>query len=505
MANLSKSKILAFRQCPKRLWLEVHKPELRVDSAATQAKFRTGHQVGEIARKLYDPEGRGVTINAKRDGYTAAFAQSEELLAKADRPVFEAGLRTEGALAFADVMLPEGSGSSASWRMVEVKSSASVKDYQKEDIAVQSHIATATGVRLKSVSLACIDSRWVYPGGGDYGGLLVETDLTQESLSRSKEAASWIAGAQEVAARTSEPDIRTGDHCFDPYECGFCGYCRSQERQPRFPLDWLPRFSSKRRAELAEEGIDDMSRVPDDTLNDKQLLVKRHTLAGTTYFDAEGAEADLAHHGLPALFMDFETVNPAVPIWEGTRPFQAIPFEFSLHRLAANGRLTHEGFLDLSGNDPMPAFVKALLATCGDKGPIFVYNATFERVRIEELAKRFPKESVSLLALLARIVDMLSIARERFYHPSMGGSWSIKDVLPAVAPDLNYCGLDGVNDGGMAMEAFQEAMLPDTPPDRKETIRQQLEAYCRLDTFAMVRLWHFFSGRPGTPPMEATS
>jgi len=503
MANLSKSKIIAFRQCPKRLWLEIHKPELREDSASTQAAYQRGYQVGEIARKLYDTEGDGVTIDAQRDGYPMAYAQTDEFLAKADRPIFEAGLRIKGALAFADVLIPTTRGRTTSWKMVEVKSSGSVKDYHKDDIAVQSHIATASGVNLKTVSLACIDTSWVYPGDGDYQGLLYETDLTQETLSRDSEAASWIFEAQKVASMPSEPKIDVGDQCHDPFECGFCAYCNRGMKQPDFPVDWLPSLRAKVRAQLAEQGIDDLRRVPDEMLNSKQQLVKDHTIAGTTYFDAAGAAADLATHKLPACFLDFETVNLAVPIWKGTRPYQQVPFQFSLHKIAARGGISHESFLDLSGNDPSLPFAKALISGCGEKGPVFAYNATFEKSRIHDLARRFPRLAKPLSAIVDRIVDLLPIARERYYHPSQKGSWSIKDVLPAVAPDLNYEALAGVKDGGMAMEAFQEAMLPDTTPERKEEIRRQLDAYCRLDTFAMIRLWHFFSGRQSAVPVDA--
>ena len=503
MANLSKSKIIAFRQCPKRLWLEVHKPELREDSAATQAVFKVGNQVGEIARKLYDPDGDGITINAQRDGYPKAYAQTDEFLAKADRPIFEAGLRIKGALAFADVLIPTTRGRTTSWKMVEVKSSGSVKDYHLDDIAVQSHIATASGVNLKQVSLACIDTSWVYPGDGDYQGLLYETDLTQEALSRDGEATKWVSDAQKVAAMPSEPKIAMGEHCHDPFECGFCNYCSRGLKQPDYPVDWLPGLHAKRRARLLAQGIDDLRHVPDEELNERQQLVKEHTIAGTTYFDAAGAAADLVAHKLPAFFLDIETVNLAVPIWKGTRPYQQVPFQFSLHKVDAKGVLSHESFLELSGDDPSLPFAKSLISGCGDKGPVFVYNATFEKSRFRDLARRFPRHSKPLTAIADHIVDLLPIAKERYYHPSQRGSWSIKNVLPAVVPDLNYEALPGVKDGGMAILAFQEAIFPDTPPDRKEEIRRQLDAYCRLDTFAMVRLWHFFSGRGGKVPADA--
>ena len=188
---LSKSKLLAFRQCPKRLWLEVHRPDLREDSSATQASFTVGHQVGDIARQVYDPKGKGALIDFKVGGFEAAFARTQALLQE-NQPIFEAGFRAEGALAFADVMLPVKRGGKRAWRMVEVKSSTSVKDYHRDDAAVQAFLARSSGAPLVGIALAHIDSSWVYPGGGDYSGLLVENDLTDEAFSRATEVRSWI-------------------------------------------------------------------------------------------------------------------------------------------------------------------------------------------------------------------------------------------------------------------------------------------------------------------------
>ena len=495
MRFLSKSRIIAFRQCPKRLWLEVHHPELREDSAGTQASFLVGHQVGDIAKRIYDSKGTGSVIDVKNEGYDKAFARSAELLAESSAPIFEAGFRSAGALAFADVMLPKGKKGQTAWRMVEVKSSTSVKDYHREDVAVQTFIAQAAGVKLKSVAVACIDSAWVYPGEENYQGLLTETDLTEEALSRSAEVKGWIAEAQRVAAEPVEPEIKMGAHCSVPFDCGFCNYCNRSNPQPEHPLDWLPHFSSAKRDQLAQQGVIELREVPDEMLNERQRLVKQHTLANSVFFDAAGAAADLAAHGLPTFFLDFETIQFAVPIWKGTRPYQQIPFQFSLHAILAPGRLSQQAFLDLSGVDPSESFANALVTACGKRGPIFVYNAAFEKSRIAELAKRFPKLARPLSAITARVVDLLPIARNRYYNPSQQGSWSIKAVLPAAVPELNYEDLTGVKDGAMAMAAYCEAIQPSVTEERKAEIQKQLLGYCRLDTFAMVRLWQFFNGR----------
>jgi len=492
MRTFSKSKLLALRQCPKRLWLEVHRPDLREDSAATEASYQVGFQVGDIAQRIYDPEGQGALIDVQSEGFSRAFERTTELL-HTTQPIFEAGFSAGGALAFADVMLPEQMEGKQVWRMVEVKSSTSVKDYHRDDVAVQAFVAQSAGVPLQSIALAHIDSSWVYPGDEDYSGLLVEADLTAEAFSRTEEVKAWIARAQSIDAMPSEPVIGIGAHCDTPFECGFYDYCSRDEPKAQYPVYWLPYFGAKAR-ELAAQGVIDLQDVPDDRLNPKQQRVKAHTLAHTVFFDAAGAAADLAVHSLPAYFLDFETIQFAVPIWRGTRPYQQNTFQFSLHTLSESGQLDHTEFLDLSGGDPSEPFAQALIAACGESGPVYVYNAGFETARMNELATRYPQFSTALLAINARVVDLLPIARERYYHPSQQGSWSIKKVLPAVVPGLRYDALDGVQDGGMAMEAFLEAIHPDTPTERKNQIEQQLLAYCKLDTYAMVRLWQVFAG-----------
>lgn len=496
MRNLSKSKIIAFRQCPKRLWLELNKPELRDDSAS-ETVFQIGYQVGDIARRIYDPQGNGVVIDISALGHGAALARSAELLAQGNSPVFEAGMSIEGALAYADVMLPDMSDGSLRWRMIEVKSSTGMKDYHRDDIAVQAYIATVSGVRLALVSLAHIDNSFVYPGDGDYRGLLNEVDLTKEALARSAEVKEWITSAQAVAALKEEPEVATGPHCNTPFTCGFCDYCNRDKIWPDYPLDSLPRLHQRKREQFESEGYADLREVPDELLNATQRRVKECSTTGAAFFDAAGAAADLAPFGYPAYFLDFETVSFAVPIWKGTRPYQQIPFQFSLHRLDEDGTLAHHAFLDMTGMDPSRCLAQALIDQCGDEGPVFAYNASFEITRIRGLAGQFPELAPALDAIVERVVDLLPIARNRYYHPTQHGSWSIKAVLPALCPELSYAQLVGVQDGDNAVAAFKEAIASETTPERKQELEQQLLEYCKLDTFAMVRLWQVFSGSAG--------
>jgi hypothetical protein len=491
---LSKSKLIAWRQCPRRLWLEVHRPELRKDDPGAEARMAAGNDLGALARRIYDPEGRGETIDAQRDGFGPALARSMDVLAEA-KPVFEAGYAAAGGIAFADVMLPVANGATSHWRMVEVKSSTSVKDYQREDAAIQAFIARSAGVPLDGIAVAHIDSDFVYPGDGDYHGLLVEEDLTEDTSALASEVEQWIAGAQEVVRLDREPAMRTGGQCSQPFACGFYQHCLSGEPQPEMPIEWLPRLQRRNVKDFIEtKSVRDMRDLPDEYLNDVQRRVKQATITGRPFFDRDAAARDLGGHAPTRWFLDFETVQFAIPIWKGTRPYQQLPFQFSLHQLGGSGELVHTEFLDLSGADPSEPFAEALIDACVGDGPVYVYNAPFESGRLRDLGERFPRMSAALEAIDARIVDVLPVARRHYYHPSQKGSWSIKAVLPAIVPELRYDSLTGVKDGAMAALAYLEGIRPETEGERREQIRRELLEYCWLDTYSLVRVWAHLAG-----------
>jgi hypothetical protein len=494
MRAISKTNLLAFRQCPRKLWLETHHPEMRLDKSEAEDSFDLGNRVGAIARKLFDPKGKGVLIDVERDGYQASLTRSAAML-RTKQPIFEAGLVGGGGIAFVDVMLPTTRKGQLAWHMIEVKSSTSVKDHHREEVAIQAFMANAAKVKIAAVSVAHINSKFKYPGDEKYQGLFTKVDLTGEANDRRGEVKNWIGEAQGIVRSSGEPAIKTGAHCSSPYDCGFLSYCKGKEPQAKYPVEWLPRIQTKAlKTHIADGGIIDLRHVSDELLSERQRRVKAHTLSGKAYFDKQGAAADLVTHKLPAYFMDFETISFAAPIWKGTRPYKQIPFQFSVHRLPKTGEIEHVSFLDLSGNDPSKDFASELIAACGKRGPVFVYNASFETARISELAERYPRFHKDLLAINGRVVDLLKIAEQRFYHPDQHGSWSIKKVLPTIASDLRYDTLEGVQDGGAAMGAFLEATAEDVHSERKGMLRDQLLEYCKLDTLAMVRIWQHFGG-----------
>lgn len=498
MRPLSKSKLLAYRQCPKRLWLEIHAPELKVESAEAQARLDQGTEVGVLARFLYDPDEIGESVNLQGDGWSHIFSKTEFLLNRSI-PVFEASFEADGAMCMVDVLLPGKTGKRKTWRLVEVKSSTKVKDYHLDDIAFQAFVAKAAGLQLNSVALAHVNSDWVYKNDGDYRGLLTEVDLTQEAFGRADKVAQWVDTAKAVARERKAPEVGVGEQCKAPFECAFLSHCRSQQAQPEHPVHWLPRTQSKAlKGHLAELASQELREVSDDFLNPIQLRVKECSITGKSHFDAEGAAGLLKQfkaHKPPLYFLDFETVQQAIPRWTGTRPYQQIPFQFSCHYLGKSGKLSHTEFLDLSGDDPSKPLAQALIEACGTQGAILAYSADFERSRIRELALRFPQLKASLLAIVERIVDLLPVAQQHYYHPDMQGSWSIKKLLPCVVPSLSYEVLDGVQNGGDAVAAYLEATDVFEDQENHAAIETQLLRYCELDTYAMVRLWQVFAGR----------
>jgi len=491
--TFSKSKLLAFLQCRKRLWLEVHRPELRDDSGA-MGYFKTGYTVGDLARRLFDPEGQGELISIEKMGWETAFERTREWMNEGIHPLFEGVFSAGGGLALADVMLPVREGGKLFWDLIEVKSTTQVKDYHRDDAAIQAALIRREGWPLRKIMVAVLDREFVYPGGGDYEGIFRLEDLTDEVATREAEVWEWIAQAQLTAAEPVAPAIAVGRHCSDPFDCPFIDHCSPKEGLPRNPLSILPRFSFQRRDILEEMGITEVERVPDTELNELQLRVKEATLQNRFYWDREGSRAALEPIDQETRFLDFETIAFAIPIWAGTRPYQQVPFQFSLHTRDEQGSLQHTDFLDLSGEDPRPALVKALVEGCGESGRIYVYHAPFERRILEELARDFPEWSEGLLSIAGQLVDLCPIARSCYYHPSQRGSWSLKAVLPALCPELSYDSLEGVHHGGEAMEVFAAAIAADTSPEERRTMDRQLREYCKLDTLATVRIWEKFAG-----------
>ncbi len=406
-------------------------------------------------------------------------------------PLFEATFQHEGLLVRSDLLVPKNHG----YCMTEVKASASVKPYHLDDCTIQAWVLRQNGVPLKDIEIAHVDTAYIYQGDGNYQGLFNVENVTEIVEAKIHLVPSWINEARSTLS-SPEPNIEPGAQCNDPFECPFKTYCCTDSvelTEPVYPLDILYRMPSSKKAALRASGIDDALHVPLSDLNETQQWIQGVSQSGKAELRPH-AKQILVSFDYPRYYLDFETINLAVPRWQATRPYVTqVPFQWSCHIEDASHNLTHAMFLDVSGNDPRRACAEQMLAVLGTTGPIFVYFESFEKNRIAELATLFLDLKDSLLALNDRIVDLLPITRTNYYHPDMHGSWSIKKVLPTIAPDLRY-DLLTVGNGGDAQAAFREILHPQTSSIRRQELTTGLREYCALDTLAMVRLAWFLQG-----------
>lgn len=476
--GLSKSKITAFEQCPKRLWLSVHRPELAEHDDGAEARFATGHEVGAIACALLPG---GMMVEAEPD-LAAALATTQELLdGNHHRPIFEATLQHDGVLVRIDVLEPDGDG----WHMAEVKSSTKAKDYHVGDLATQLWVARNAGVPISSAAIRHIDSSFVLERDGDFDGLFADTDLMAAAEPVIASRGETVAAARAALAG-AEPETAPGAHCDAPFPCEFAGYCHAAlPARPEWPVTLLPHGGGKR---WVEQGIVDLLAIdPAALTNATHARIHRATVSGEVYHDAKGARAAMAGWAFPRTWLDFETIGFAVPRWIGTRPYQQIPFQFSAHVETADSAIDHREFLSLDGTDPRHACAEALVAMVPATGAVIGYNASFEKARILELATAFPDLAEALTGMAARVVDLLPVTRANWYHRDQRGSWSIKAVLPTIAAEMDYAALE-VKDGGSAQEAYAEAIAAGCTPERRQALDTALRAYCGRDTEAMIVL-----------------
>ncbi len=491
MTRLSKSRIMSSLQCHKRVHLEINQPYLARYSRSTEAAFALGHEVGDIAVQLYGGDS-GSFIAYSRGSLKRAMNQTQELMTSLFRtPIFEATLQHDGVLVREDVLLPVEDDGHVSWRIVEVKASTKVKPEHVHDCAVQAWVHLESGHPLTSISLAHIDNQFVYPGGGDYDGLLVEEDLTEQVLDLLPAVPVWVEEARDAASGPL-PKVPVGQQCTSPYECPFLHFCwPSKEDGTEYPIIGLG-GGRKKLGVWVMDGYRDIRDVPAAEITaETQLRIHRVTIDGAPEL-LPGARDFADSLAYPRFYLDFETIGPPVPIWPGTRPYQVLPIQWSVHIERAPDDMEHAEFLDLSGEPPMRDLAEAMIEALENDGPVLMYTS-YERNVIRGLAGMFPDLAGALQAIEARLVDLHPPTKAYYYHPDMMGSWSIKAVLPTIAADMDYAGLDGIQEGTEASAAYLEAIDPKTPAERKKVIRRDLLTYCKHDTEAMVRLLRFFS------------
>ena len=475
--RLSKTKYLNGLQCKKLLWHIYNEPEAIPDpDEATQAIFEQGHLVGDYAKKLFP---KGIEVD-HTGSFEDGLKSTRELILKRV-PIFEAALAYKNCYARADIIEPVGKDK---WDLIEVKSSTELKDVNYSDIGFQYYVYTGAGLKIDKCYLMCIDNTYVRKGEIDPKKLLKKIDVTDEiKKTYSKAIENDVAEMLKAITAETFMEIVIGTHCNDPYDCPLIDKCWSflPERNV-----FLLYRNKKLPLALIKDGILELVKIPDDhELNEKNQIQVYCEKTGKPHINQDKINDFLGTIHYPAYYMDFETFASAIPVFDDSRPYQQIPFQFSVHVVREKGtRPEHYSFLADGPNDPRPEFMARLKQIMGTKGSIIAYNASFEIGRLKECALVLPKYKKWVESIEKRILDLLQPFRAfAYYHPKQNGSCSIKKVLP-VLTGKSYDDME-IGDGGTASAEYFRVTFTEDNKDRNN-VRQFLEEYCGLDTMGMV-------------------
>jgi predicted RecB family nuclease len=489
--RISKSKFVAAVQCVKRLYWQVHEPDLAAEpDAADRAIMQQGHVVGMLARQLF-PGG----VEVRGDcGPDEAIQGTRELVANpAVSAIFEGVFQHDGVLVKVDILQRRGD---SRWRLIEVKSSTSVKEEHLDDLGIQCRVVSRSGLDVGSCCLAHVNRNYVFKGGCiDVWRLFKVRNLTRRVERLQPKLTFQLRSQFTVLSMPKAPDIPPGRHCTSPVTCEF--YDRCNLPRPNDHIGYLPRLHASAAEELEEMGIESIRDIPDDfDLTEIQRRAATSVQTGDPWYDSEALKAELATLRYPISYLDFESVNPAIPRFAGMRPYQQLPFQFSLHSQKERGsQLEHCEFLAMDASDPRHEFIGSLLDALGDHGSIVVYNAGFESQRLSELAGWLPEFADRIKDIQARLWDLLPVVRDHVYHPAFAGSYSLKSVLPALVPEMTYADMTVANgqDAGLAWVLLVRGSLNQS---QREDTRKALLEYCGQDTLAMVRLLEMLRAVP---------
>ena len=487
---LSKSKYCAFVQCPRNLWLRTHKPELAAQNSSLDARMERGNEIGDLAMQLF---GDFVEVTARTaDGtmdLSKMISRTNDLILQGQQVICEASFSYNGNYCAVDILKRENGG----YAIYEVKSSTHVSEIYATDIAYQKYVLEHCGVEVTGTYLVCLNNEYVFDGVLDIHKLFKIVDMADMVSEHYLQVEGNVAAANDIIEDPIEPLYGLSEGCNKPYPCEFWEHCSSHLPEPCiFDVYKIP-FSKK--IEYYNSGIityEDIKKTKEIDNHIRSLQIN-HALSDLgTYVDKKGIKKFLDTLSFPLYFLDFETMQLAIPQFVGTVPYEQITFQYSLHYLESpEGELKHTEFLGVSGEDPRRALSEQLCRDIPMNVCTLAYNKGFECGRIKELAAAFPDLADHLLNIADNIKDLIIPFRAgHYYNRAMGGSFSIKSVLPAIYPDdpsLDYHNLEGVHNGGEAMALFP--LIKDLPPDEQAIARHNLLKYCELDTYAMVKVW----------------
>ena len=477
MKPVSKSKYMAGRQCHRRLWLTIHErdaPEL-VPDTELQGRFAHGHQVGALACERFP---NGVVIRPLEVGLATAVAETEEAIASGAPAVFEATFVAAGARCAVDVLERREDGR---WSVIEVKATTKAKPQHVHDLAFQTWLVSeSAGLDLATAEVMHLSPDYRAPS---QGALMSRTDVTADVL-REVAAVPIELDAMKRIIDGPEPDVRPGPQCRKPYECPFVTRCGAS--RPRGHVSELYRIRTDRVARLESRGISTIAEMPQgEKLSAVQERQRRVAVTGERWVSPSLGDALEVVSGVVA-HLDFETVSLPVPVWGGTRPWQQVPVQVSVH-LEFEGEVEHREYLAEPGTDPRRGVAEFVVSMLEGVDTVTVWYEAFERGRIREMAEAFPDLAERLYAIDAKVADLLPIVRDHVYDEGFRGSFSIKKVFPVLCPGEGWEDLE-VGGGGLASVLLERYLVRPEDVDDVGELRRQLLAYCERDTWAMVLL-----------------
>lgn len=485
MANIpkliSKTKIMQGYQCHKNIYLAVHRKELIPKvTPELQALFDQGNAVTVEARIRYPG---GVLVENPAFDFIGSLKKTRELLAAHTPVIFEAAFEYKGCYARADIIIYNEL--TQRWSIVEVKSTTKVKDEHLDDVGLQVWIMANAGLPIEKISLMHLNTLCKYP---DLSNLFIEEEVTEELRARHTKISPKLNDIFKTLRSDEIPDQDIGAHCFSPRECQFSEHCWNQKNIPEISVFSIPGLRDKK-WDLYGKGFINIHDVPKEELNEKQQICLDVLKTNNRFIDVAKIRQELSSWKFPLIFLDFETINPAIPRYKGTGPFMQVPFQFSVHILdSLNSELIHHEFLFTERGDPRPSLIDELLKVCKGRGSVVAYYGQFESARIQELEDFAPEFKDRLSDIRSRIVDPLPIFREAVYDSAFSDSYSIKSVGPAIlGDDYSYQNMS-VGNGADAQRAFEELIADTTAVTRKNELKAALLDYCEKDTLVMVDL-----------------
>lgn len=462
---LTKTDFMRYLEAPMHLWAEKHSVVEVQPSPYELHTMEQGKEIHSLAK---------------------AFLKSHLLAQNPNLQIMTEQTHTDGPfLNRADMLVfdPEAEV----FDLYEIKSSSSVKTEHKYDMAFQA-LVCETNIPLRNPYLVHVNKEYVKDGSLDLAQFFVIEDLRADI---EKLRAEVTAAREDALQMASNPISQGIAECLKPKECICLTLCHPD--LPEYPIFDLTRLHKNKAMELKSLGISSILDIPVEfKLTDLQSRIVAAVKNGEPFIDHKAITAELERLEYPLYFLDYESYNPAVPIFDGYKPYQHIVFQYSLHVIEEEGsEIKHVEYLDTDPDDPAPRIVEHLAKHLGKTGSVIVWYRPFEATRNGEMAERYPQHVEYLLGINDRIFDLMEIVSKGHYvHPDFHGSASIKDVLPVLAKEYNqrYKQL-AVSNGQDAMLAWMQIMSGSLKQEEIETSRQNLVSYCELDTIAMIKIY----------------